>query len=147
MYTNILHEKGVESITERFKSSYLDENVLELLELCLNSYDFEFDGKWFLQNSGTTMGTTWSPHYADIYVAYLEEKALEKYSHQPFIYLRYLDDIFIIWHHERTAFSECIDIFNSQQSPIRFKAAIHQNSIDFLDTTICKDPKYPNSLL
>ena len=37
MYTNILHEKGLESITERFKSSYLDENVLELFELCLNS--------------------------------------------------------------------------------------------------------------
>ena len=66
MYTNILHENGLESITERFKSSYLDENVLELLELCLNSNDFEFDGKWFLQNSGTTMGTKWSPHYADI---------------------------------------------------------------------------------
>ena len=31
MYTSILHEKGLESITERFKSSYLDENVLELL--------------------------------------------------------------------------------------------------------------------
>ena len=38
---------------------------------------FEFDGKWFLQNSGTTMGTTkWSPHYADIYRAYFEEKAI-----------------------------------------------------------------------
>ena len=57
MYTNILHEKGLESVTERFKYSYLDENVLELLELCLNSYDFECDGKWFLQNTGTTMGT------------------------------------------------------------------------------------------
>ena len=31
LITNILHEKGLESITERFKSSYLDENVLELL--------------------------------------------------------------------------------------------------------------------
>ena len=29
MYTNTLHEKALESITERFKSSYLDENVLE----------------------------------------------------------------------------------------------------------------------
>ena len=60
----------------------------------------EFDGKWFLQNSGTTMGTKWSPHYADIYMAYFEEKALEKCPRKPFIYLRYLDDIFIIWHHE-----------------------------------------------
>ena len=74
MYTNILREKGLESITERFKYSYLDENVLELLELCLNSNDFECDGKWFLQNTGTTMGTQWSRHYADIYMAYFEEK-------------------------------------------------------------------------
>ena len=45
------------------------------------------------------MGTKWSPHYADIYMDYFEQKALEKCPHKPFIYLRYLDDIFIIWHH------------------------------------------------
>ena len=139
MYTNILHAKGLESITERLKSSYLDENVLELLELCLNSNDLELDGKWFLQNSGH--------HIMHIYMAYFEEKALEKCPHKLFIYQRYLDDIFIIWHHGRTAFSECIDIFNSHQPPIRFKATIHENSIDCLDTTIYKDPKYQNSLL
>ena len=93
------------------------------------------------------MGTKWSPHYADIYMAYFEANALEKFPHNPFIYLQYLDDIFIIWHHGRTVFSECIDIFNSHQPPIRFKATIHENSIDFLDTTIYKDPKYPSFLL
>ena len=103
MYTNILHEKGLESITERFKSSYLDENVLELLELCLNSNDFEFDGKWFLQNSGHKVVSTLC---RDIYMAYFEEKALEKCPHKPSIYLRYLDDIFIISHYGRTVFSE-----------------------------------------
>ena len=114
MYTNILHEKGLESITERFKSSYLDENVLELLELCLNSNDFEFDGKWFLQNSGHKVVSTLCRY---IYMAYFEEKALEKCPHKPFIYLRYLDDIFIISHYGRTVFSEFIDIFNSHQPP------------------------------
>ena len=112
-----LPEKGLESITERLKSSYLEENVLELLELCLNSNDFEFDGKWFLQNSGKTMSTKWSPHYSDIYMAYFEEKTLKKYSHKPFIYLRYLNDIFIIWHHGRTAFSEFIDILIPTNHP------------------------------
>ena len=47
----------------------------------------------------------------------------------------------------RTVFSEFIDICNSHQPPIRYKATIHEHSIDFLDTTIYKDPKYPNSLL
>ena len=45
------------------------------------------------------------------------------------------------------AFSEFIDIFSSHQPPIRFNATIHENSIDFLDTTIYKDPKYQNYLL
>ena len=80
-------------------------------------------------------------------MAYFEEKALEKCSNKPFICLRYLDDIFIIWHHGRTIFSECINIFKSHQPPIRFKATIHANSIDFLVTTIYKDQKYPNDLL
>ena len=61
------------------------------------------------------MSTKWSPHYADFYMAYFEEKALEKCPHKPFIYLRYLDDIFLIWHHGTTVFSVCIDIFNSHQ--------------------------------
>ena len=93
------------------------------------------------------MGTKWSPHYADIYMAYFEEKALEKFPHKPFIYLRYLDDIFIIWPHGRTVFSEFIENFNSHQPPIRFKATIHEHYINLLDNAIYKDPKYPNSLL
>ena len=126
MYTNVLHENGLESITERYKSSTLDENVFELLELCLNSNDLEFDGKWFLQYSGTTMGTEWlNLIMQNIYMTYFEEKVSQKYPHNPFIYLRYLDDIFIIWHHGRTAFSEFIDIFNSHQHPIRFKTITH----------------------
>ena len=87
MYTNILHEKGLKSIAERFKSSYLDENVLELLELCLNINDFEFDGKCFLQNSRTTMGTKWSPHYADIYLAYFEDKNVKKNVHISHLFI------------------------------------------------------------
>ena len=98
----------------------------------------------FRDHNGHKVVSTLCRH---IYMAYFEEKALEKCPHKPFIYLRYLDDIFIIWHHGRTVFSEFIDIFNSHQPPIRFKATIHEHSIDFLDTTIYKDPIYPNSLL
>lgn len=150
MYTNILHEKGLESVKETFKSwsnSPIYKAVIELLELCLNSNDFEFDGNWFLQNSGTTMGTKWSPHYADIHMAQFEKQALAKCADKPFLYFRYLDDIFIIWQHGRQAFSKFLHIFNSNQPPIKFKATIHENSIDFLDTTIYKNPKDPNSIL
>lgn len=150
MYTNIEHEKGLASVKETFEAlsySPIYKAVIELLELCLKSNDFEFDGNWFLQNSGTTMGTKWSPHYADIYMACFEKQAMKKCSNKPFLYLRYLDDIFIIWQHGRQAFSEFLNIFNSHQPPIKFKANIHEYSNDFLDTTIYKNPKDRNSLL
>jgi len=150
MYTNILHKNGLESVKEAFKSwsnQPMYQGVIELLELCLNSNDFEFDGNWFIQNSGTTMGTKWSPHYADIHMARFEKEALAKCANQPFLYLRYLDDIFIVWQHGRKAFLEFLRVFNCHQPPIKFKSTIHDNSIDFLDTTIYKDPTDPSRIL
>ena len=47
------------------------------------------------------------------YGIFWRNKCLEKCPQKPFICMRYLDDIFIIWHHGRTAFSEFIDIFYS----------------------------------
>ena len=71
MYTNILHENGLESITEIFKYSYLDENVFELLEVCLK---IEFDGKWFLQNSGTTIRAQSGLHIMQISIWHILKK-------------------------------------------------------------------------
>ena len=110
------------------------------LNLMANGF-FKNPGPQWVQSGLHIMQTS------TMYMAYLEEKALEKCPHQPYIYLRYLDDIVIIWHHGRTVFSEFIDIFNSHQPPIRFKATIHENFIDCLDTTIYEDPNYPNYIL
>ena len=139
MYTNIDHEKGLEAIRERMQ--HLSEThrytaVLELLELSLKNNDFEFNGDVYLQILGTSMGKKWAPHYADIYMAKFENDALEKCPLKPHTYLRYLDDIFIIWTHGIKAFGEFLKIFNTHQLPIKFKAEINSHSVDFLDTTI-----------
>lgn len=142
MYTNIEHDKGLEAIKEAFQEfpSPKKDYIIKLLELSLKRNDFEFNDEFFLQVSGTSMGKDWAPHYADISVAKLERDAMSKCPNKPHTYLRFLDDIFIIWTHGLEAFQEFLDIFNSHQPPIKFKANIQQSSIDFLDTTVFKNP-------
>jgi hypothetical protein len=45
------------------------------------------------------MDKKFAPHSADIFMAQFERDALAKCPLKPLIYLRYLDDIFIVWTH------------------------------------------------
>jgi hypothetical protein len=93
------------------------------------------------------MGRRWAPHYANIYMAKFEEDALNKCPLKPLFYLRFLDDIFMIWTHGLAAFHEFLDQFNSHQPPIKFTAEINDFSANFLDTTVFKKSENRNSLL
>ena len=139
MYTNINHEEGIQAIKNAFptlKNNELFKGIIELLEISLKCNDFEFDGKTFLQVSGTAMGQKYAPHYADIYMAEFEKQALQKCPFKPDCYYRYLDDIFLIWPHGISKFNQFLEIFNSHRASIKFKAEISTDSVNFLDTTL-----------
>ena len=139
MYTNINHDEGIQAIKNAFSEELQNpkfQSIIELLELSLRYNDFEFDNKTFLQIQGTAMGRKYAPHYADIFMAEFEKEALKKCQFQPDCYYRYLDDIFIIWSHGMNAFNQFLEVFNTHRPSIKFKAEIHQNSINFLDTTL-----------
>ena len=56
----------------------------------------EFDGKHFLQKRGTAIGTRMAPAYANIFMHDLESRLLDLAPVKPFLWLRYIDDIFMI---------------------------------------------------
>ena len=150
MYTNIDHDKGLEAIANVFEECEKTPKfyaVMKLLELSLKRNDFEFDERHFIQVSGTSMGKKWAPHYADIFMAKFEKDSLAKCRLKPHFWRRFLDDIFMIWTHGIQAFQEFLDILNSHLPPIKFKAVIHDTTIDFLDTTTFKDPDNEQQLL
>ena len=67
----------------------------------------------FRHGNGCGLCTT---NYADIYMAKFEEKnALEKCPLKPHTYLRFVDDVFIIWTHGRKSFDTFLDILNSHE--------------------------------
>ena len=84
------------------------------------------------------MGKRFGPNFASIYVAEWEEAALSKSSKSPATYIRYLDDIIIIWPHSKEEFWNIFEILNQQDDNIKLKATISDKSVDFFNVTIYK---------
>ena len=142
LYTNINNTEGLIAVEEAFRnnpnSNRSDEHILELLRLCLENNDFEFNEQWFLQISGTAMGKKFAPNYANLFLAKWEQEALAKCPKKPSCFLRFLDDIFIIWPHSQNEFNEFFEILNSHHESIKLKASVQKQEIDYLDVTIFK---------
>ena len=115
----------VKKAFDRYPDSDIsNKNIIDLLELCLKGNDFEFNGEMYHQVCSCAMGKRFSPNFASIYVAEWEEVALSKCSKSLLLYLRYLDDILIIWPHSQEEFCNIFEILNQQDNSIKLKAKI-----------------------
>ena len=119
LYTNIPHSEGIQSIKEMLAINKppdtLPHNsyIIELLELVLTNNHFEFNGEFYHQLSGTTMGTKLAPSYANLFMAKFEDKYVYTYRHQPLLWKRFIDDIFLIWPHGKNSLVEFIEHLNT----------------------------------
>jgi hypothetical protein len=52
-----------------------------------------FNGKLYMQISGTAMGTKLASSYANIFMGRLERKLLQIAPYKPFSWSRFIDDI------------------------------------------------------
>ena len=142
LYTNINTVAGLKAIRDIFKKypdrQRPDAELLKLLELNLTKNDFTFDGRTFLQISGTAMGKRFAPSYANIYMALWEETALKKCRLKPTHYFRFLDDIFGLWEHSTEEFEQFIQVLNTHHASITVKYVTNKEHIDFLDVTVFK---------
>ena len=84
-------------LDKREDQSVLSESVCKLANIVLKHNYFELEKDLYHQILGTTIGTKFAPHYANIFMAGLGEEIFEKSRSQPYLLLRYLDDIFCIW--------------------------------------------------
>ena len=63
-------------------TSELKQSVIEILSLILNKNSFTFNNEHFLQIHGTAMGSSMAPTYANIFMAILERKLLNRKHHR-----------------------------------------------------------------
>jgi hypothetical protein len=105
------------------------ELIMELLEWVLTNNYFEFNNIVYKQLTGTAMGTPVANIYANIVLFMLERDCL-KFS--PVLYLRYLDDLFIIVNAMQHG-KNIIEVFNNQCPTIKLEAVTYGTSGVFLD--------------
>ncbi len=112
---------------------------MKLLTAVLHMNNFNFNGKNYLQVGGTAMGTRLAPSYANIFMGRLEQnilKTLETKGLKPALYIRYIDDIFIIWNQGEEKLLEFINVFNEAHPSIKFTFEYSNEQIAFLDTRV-----------
>ena len=100
LYTNIPHNEGIDACRhflntrDRYASPISTETLCDLIRMILTMNNFSFNDKHYLQTHGTAMGTRMAPSYANLFLAKFETDALSRAPFQPFIWWRYIDDIF-----------------------------------------------------
>ena len=138
LYTNIPHEDEIRKVKDFLKKHQASKEELTLvetlLEHILKKNYFEFNNEYYLQISGTAMGTRCAPNYAIIFMAELEEQFLARITLKPRIWKRFIDDIFIIWNHGETALQDLLQQLNTFHPTIKFTEEHSEFGISFLDT-------------
>ena len=145
LYTNIPHEDGIHKVKKFLKKHDAPQAELilveTLLEHILKKNYFEFNNEYYLQISGTAMGTRCAPNYAIIFMAELEEDFLTTLTLQPKIWKRFIDDIFMIWNHGEAELETLLTKLNQFHPTIKFTEEHSEYGIPFLDTFTYIDGK------
>ena len=142
LYTNITHIQAIQAFTRRFRSHPKFVFLLDLLKFVLGNNVFSFDNVVFKQTCGLAMGTKLAPALATIVVGDLEEPFLDRHTHQPLLWMRYIDDVFLVWPHSESDFLAFVDALNNLAPRIKFTYDLSRRAVNFLDLTIYKSSDF-----
>ena len=100
LYPSIPHKEGIlalkSKLEEQTSSKIPTNDLVKLAEFVLKNNFFEFNNEIKQQISGTAIGTKFAPPYACIYMDKTETDFLKMQEIQPFVWLKYIDNIFFI---------------------------------------------------
>ena len=140
LYTNIPNHEGLLAVADDIRKDpekqKIGPHLLKLLELVLHSMRFNFSEDHCLQNGGKAMGTAAAPNYANVFMDRFETKVLQNWPLKPLLWLRFIDDIFMVWTHGEDKLEEFITYLNGIHPTIKFTSEHSYTNISFLDTTV-----------
>uniref|UniRef100_A0A8C5M9N9 Reverse transcriptase domain-containing protein n=1 Tax=Leptobrachium leishanense TaxID=445787 RepID=A0A8C5M9N9_9ANUR len=141
LYSNIPHKEGMESIKRHLEGETdippeQKDFTLEGIKLILENNYFSFNKEFYLQKKGTAMGTRFAPSFANLYMSTWEEKITENKEDNIILYLRYIDDILMIWKGGEEDLVTFLNQLNTKDPNIKLESTWNRNTIDYLDLTI-----------
>ena len=140
LYPSIPHSDGLRTLERRLKErtemKVPTEDLVEMANFVLKNNVFEFADKVVRQTSGTAIGTKFAPPYACIFMDQVEKDFLEGEVEKPYLWVRYIDDIFLIWTHGRQKLEGFLERLNVFHDSLKFTWETSQEKVIFLDVVV-----------
>ncbi|KAJ1192175.1 hypothetical protein NDU88_001487 [Pleurodeles waltl] len=145
LYTNIPQEVTLEVISNLLEAKRGElrtppDFILDLAHLALTRNYFKFEDSFFLQIQGTSMGSTFAPSLACLYVDNFERQVVvhddNMFLQQIKLWKRYIDDILLVWTGTRKEALTFSNWLNAANPFLNFTMTIGDNRLPFLDLLI-----------
>ena len=99
-----------------------------------------WNDEYYEQTDGAAMGNPLSPIVVNIYMEFFEEMALQSAMVKPKMWLRYVDDTFVIWSGDKEELSMFQQHLNSLRPSIQFTMEGESDGqLPFLDVLVKKE--------
>ena len=140
LYPSIPHQGGLkalfEKLEERQDKKIPSNELVKMAEFVLKNNYFEFNSDIYHQMSGTAIGTKFAPPYACLFMDRVETEFLDKEPIKPWVWLRYIDDIFFVWTAGEKHLEHFLERLNSFHTNLKFTHEMSKNSVNFLDLVV-----------
>ena len=119
LYTNIPNNEGIKAVKETYDNhpikTVATKVIMTFLSLILTFNNFVFNSINYLKIMGCAMGTIFGPVYANIFMDQFAKQHIYPYiKNKSILYLRYIDDIFMIWTWTKQELLICLEKLNSK---------------------------------
>jgi hypothetical protein len=153
LYPNIPWDYGLSQIARYWLQAFPNlkiemKFILSLLKLTNENNLFHYESKYFQQLSGTAMGYSHGPQFANISLLEVDSTATRissELGNESFIYdigncvwLRFIDDVFGVWNGTIESFNLFVDRVNNIHRSFKFNFVSSGTSIPFLDVHVFK---------
>ena len=132
LYTNIPHNEGINACDHFLLALF----ACDLIRMILTMNNITFNDSHYLQIYGTAMGTKIASSFANLFLGLFEKNALRNAPFQPHTWLRYIDDIFMIWTESPENLKIFIDFLNNIHPTIKFTSSHSPTNVPFLDVNV-----------
>lgn len=113
------------------------------LEYLLTHNFFMFDGDFYLQKCGASMGAKFSPSLANLYMGWWERSRIfgpeSPHLKDTAFYCRYIDDLLFIVSEPHICLDQWLEYMNDNALNLKFTGQHEPKSIEFLDVKLTGD--------
>ncbi|XP_062538225.1 uncharacterized protein LOC134206513 [Armigeres subalbatus] len=142
LFTSIPKHLVIENVRQKWNDIKQHTNInqslfVEIIEFCIDSSYFVYEGQYYKQKFGTAMGNPLSPIAADLVMETLLNTVLENMGFRlPFI-RKYVDDLVTAIPLEKL--KQLLDAFNSYDIHIQFTHELEMNNrLPYLDMLLIR---------